>query len=186
MPQLIAPGGRVHASFVAAMSEFAAEGRGSMADNSMVGRDLRLWSRRWQDPAAFARYVAGQLAEAEPDGQRPEGFVPCTNLWWVEGDTFLGRIAIRHRLNDFLREYGGHIGYDMRPSARRRGHATAMLRAALPRIASLGIDPTLITCDTTNTASRKVIEACGGAFEDERGGKLRFWVPTSADQDRSA
>ncbi|MDX6354150.1 MAG: hypothetical protein QOF98_1053 [Streptomyces sp.] len=179
MPQLIAPDVRVHASFLGAMAEFAAEGRGAMADNSMVGRDLRLWSRRWQHPAVFARYVAGQLAEAEPDEPRRTGFVPCTNLWWVEGDAFLGRIAVRHRLNDFLREFGGHIGYDMRPSARRRGHATAMLRAALPVIAALGIDPALITCDTANTPSRKVIEACGGAFEDERGGKLRYWVPTA-------
>jgi predicted acetyltransferase len=179
MPQLIAPDVRVHRSFLAAMAEFTAEGRGSAADNSMVGRDLRIWSRRWHDPAVFAEYVAGQRAEAEPDAPRPDGFVPATNLWWAEGDTFLGRISVRHRLNGFLREYGGHIGYDMRPSARRRGHATAMLRATLPPAAALGIDPALITCDTTNTASRKVIQNCGGVLEDERGGKLRFWVPTA-------
>lgn len=179
MPQLVAPDARAHRSFLAAMAEFTAEGRGSAADNSMVGRDLRLWSGRWHDPAVFARYVAAQRAEAEPDAPRPEGFVPCTNLWWADGDEFLGRIAVRHGLNAFLREWGGHIGYDMRPSARRRGHATAMLRATLPRTAELGIDPALITCDAANTASRKVIQACGGVFEDERGGKLRYWVPTS-------
>ncbi|MYS21662.1 Predicted acetyltransferase [Streptomyces sp. DvalAA-14] len=179
MPQLVAPDARVHTSFLAAMAEFTAEGRGGARDDSMVGRDLRTWSDRWQDPAVFAEYVAGQRAAAEPDGPRPHGFVPCTNLWWTEGDVYLARIAVRHRLNDFLREYGGHIGYDVRPSARRRGHATAMLRAALPATAALGIDQALITCDTTNTASRKVIEACGGVFEDERGGKLRYWVPTA-------
>ncbi|WP_329131974.1 GNAT family N-acetyltransferase [Streptomyces sp. NBC_01476] len=179
MPQLIAPDPRVHRSFLAAMAEFAAERRGEASDNSMVGRDLRMWSRRWQDPAVFAEYAAAQRAEADPGGARPAGFVPCTNLWWAEGDEFLGRISVRHRLTTFLREYGGHIGYDMRPSARRRGHATAMLRATLPVAAGLGVDPALITCDTTNTASRKVIQACGGVFEDERGGKLRFWVPTA-------
>ncbi|TSB21636.1 GNAT family N-acetyltransferase [Streptomyces benahoarensis] len=80
--------------------------------------------------------------------------------------------------HDFLLAHGGHIGYDVRPTARRRGHATAMLRAALPRARVLGLDRVLITCDATNTASRKVIEACGGLFEDRRGVKLRFWVTT--------
>lgn len=71
---------------------------------------------------------------------------------------------------------GGHIGYDIRSSARRRGHATRMLRDMLPVAHGLGIDPVLITCDTDNTVSRKVIEANHGVFEDEREGKLRFWV----------
>lgn len=178
VPQLIAPDVRIHVSFLAAMAEFGAEGRGSLADSSMVGRDLRTWSASWHDPERFAAYVAAERAAGREETPRPEGFVPCTTLWWTEGDEYLGRISVRHRLTEFLRDYGGHIGYDVRPSARRRGHATAMLRAALPRVAALGVDPALITCDTTNTASRKVIEACGGRFEDERGGKLRYWVPT--------
>jgi len=68
----------------------------------------------------------------------------------------------------------------VRRSARRQGHATAMLAAALPVAASLGIDPALVTCDDTNLGSRKVIEGNGGMLEDQRGVKLRFWVPTSA------
>jgi predicted acetyltransferase len=74
---------------------------------------------------------------------------------------------------------GGHIGYDVRPSARQRGHATAMLAAALPVARGLGIDRVLVTCDDDNIASRKVIEASGGVLEDQRGDKLRYWVPTS-------
>lgn len=180
MPQLIAPDVRFHRSFLAAMDEFRAEGRGGAADNSMVGYDIQRRGAVWQDPAVFAEYVAELRSQADENAPRPPGRVPCTNLWWVEGDEYLGRIAIRHRLTDFLREYGGHIGYDIRASARRRGHATAMLRATLPVSAALGVDPALLTCDTTNTASRKVIEACGGVFEDRRGEKLRYWVPTSA------
>jgi predicted acetyltransferase len=79
-----------------------------------------------------------------------------------------------------LLDYGGHIGYDIRPSARRRGHATAMLAEALPVAAKLGIDRVLVTCDDDNVGSRKVIEANGGVFEDQRREKLRYWVPTSA------
>ncbi|WP_245735890.1 GNAT family N-acetyltransferase [Pedococcus cremeus] len=75
---------------------------------------------------------------------------------------------------------GGHIGYDVAPEHRRRGHATAMLRAMLPIAAEqYGIERALITCDHDNLASRKVIEACGGVFEDRRGEKLRYWVPTT-------
>jgi predicted acetyltransferase len=74
---------------------------------------------------------------------------------------------------------GGHIGYDVRPSARRRGHATEMLRQALRVANELGIDPALITCDVDNVGSRTVIERNGGVLEDERNGKLRFWAPTS-------
>jgi predicted acetyltransferase len=95
------------------------------------------------------------------------------------GTEYFGRLAIRHRLTPLLLEAGGHIGYDVRPSARRQGHATAMLRAALPIAHSLGIDPALITCDDDNVASRRVIEVNGGVYEDQRGVKLRFWVPTS-------
>ncbi|WP_406215928.1 GNAT family N-acetyltransferase [Streptomyces canus] len=78
----------------------------------------------------------------------------------------------------FMLEFGGHIGYVVRPGARRRGHATAMLAAALPVCRQLGIARALVTCDAGNTASRKVIEANGGEFEDRRGVKLRYWIRT--------
>jgi predicted acetyltransferase len=117
--------------------------------------------------------------QAREDAPRPAWMVPSTTLWWVDGTDYLGRISIRHRLTPTLLEWGGHIGYDVRPSARRRGYATAMLAAARPVAARLGIDPALVTCDPDNTGSRKVIEANGGVLEDQRAGKLRFWVPTS-------
>jgi predicted acetyltransferase len=91
---------------------------------------------------------------------------------------YLGRLTIRHRLTTHLRDLCGHIGYDVRPSARRRGHATAMLAAAIPVARGLGIDSVLVTRDHANIASRKVIETNGGVL-DQRGGKLRYWVPTS-------
>jgi GNAT superfamily N-acetyltransferase len=75
---------------------------------------------------------------------------------------------------------GARIGYDIRPSARRQGHATAMLATALPVASGLGIDPALLTCDQDNIGSWKVIEANGGALVDQQGGRLRYWVPTSS------
>ena len=179
MPRLVPPTVVVRDSFLAAMAEFRAEGRGGAGDRSSIGEDLR--AQPWD--AGFEAYVAAVRSDALPETPRPAGRVACTTLWWVEGDEYLGRIAIRHELTDWLREYGGHIGYDVRLSRRREGHATAMLRATLPVAHGLGIDPALLTCDDTNVASRRVIESAGGRLEDQRGHKLRFWVPT-APEDR--
>lgn len=179
MPDLIPPEICVHRSFLAAMTEFRAEGRGGPGDDGVTGREIREHTHLWEEPAEFARYVRGLRDDALEESPRPGGYVPQTTLWWVAGEEYLGRISIRHRLTSGLREWGGHIGYAVRPSARRRGHATAMLSAALPVAHALGIDPALLTCDEPNIASRKVIEANGGVLEDKRGDKLRFWVPTS-------
>jgi predicted acetyltransferase len=188
MAELFRPDPRVHRSFLAAMKEFQAEGRGGPDDNSMLGREIYQWADRWDDPAQFAAYVVWLRADADEESARPPGYVPGTTLWWIadggaDGGTdraeYLGRLTIRHRLTPSLLRLGGHIGYDVRPSARRRGHATAMLAAALPQARGLGIDPVLITCNVDNAGSRKVIEANGGVLEDVREGKLRFWAPAS-------
>ena len=175
MPELVRPHVRYHRSFVAAMEEFADEGR--TGDHSMVGDDIARYASTWGTTKGFAAYVERLLLdETEP---RQENFVECSSFFWVEGEEYLGRIAVRHRLNAWLSEIGGHIGYDVAPSARLRGHGTAMLAAALPKAAELGIDSALITCSADNTGSRKIIETNGGKLEDERNGNLRFWVPTS-------
>jgi len=96
---------------------------------------------------------------------------------WVTSSTFLGvresdgrivgLIDIRHTLNDFLRNYGGHIGYGVRPSERRKGYATQMLRLALDYCRTLGLDRVMLACDKNNPASRLTIEKCGGILERE-------------------
>jgi predicted acetyltransferase len=179
MPELTMPSGRVRQSFLVAMTEFRGEGRGAATDNTMIGDEIRQFGGSWSTaPEGFSNYVEWLLAQAREDSPRPEGHIPSTTLWWVEDDEYLGRVALRHRLTPQLLEVGGHIGYDVRPSARRRGHATAMLRDALPVARSLGIESALLTCDADNVASRKVIEHNSGVLEDQRGNKLRYWVPT--------
>jgi predicted acetyltransferase len=178
MPHLLPPDPRLRASFAAAMDEFRAEGRGAADDHSVIGHYLRDRQEGWSSDEAFRAFAEEVRAQRLEETPRPAGFVPATELWWVEGDVFLGRIGIRHRLTPALLEMGGHIGYDVRPSARHRGHATAMLREGLIAARGLGINRALVTCDVGNIGSRAVIERNGGVLQDERMGKLRFWVPT--------
>jgi predicted acetyltransferase len=177
MPTLSLPLLSVRESFLIAMDELRVERKDHSDDDTMIGRNITRWGGRWSTPDGFAAYVASVRAEAEEETPRPEGWVPETTWWWVDGDEYLGRISLRHRLTAQLRVVGGHIGYDVRPSARRHGHATAMLAAVLTLAHAMGIDAVLVTCDVGNVASRRVIEANGGWVEDERHGKLRFWVP---------
>ena len=185
MPELVPPDPRCHRSFLEAVAEF----RDAGASDSEAGlwimprpeggpREART-AEELADPAAFVEFTERLRAMGDLGTTLPPDLVHSTNRWWLEGDTFLGRLSIRHRLTRWLRDYGGHIGYVVRPSARRRGHATAMLRASLPYARELGIENALVTCDDTNLASRKVIEAVGGVYEDQRGEKLRFWVRTA-------
>jgi predicted acetyltransferase len=176
--QLIPPRDDLRRSFAEAMAEFRAEGRGAESDHTVIGGYIRSRSAEWANDAAFRAFATSVRAEALEESPRPDGYVPATELWWVDGNGFLGRVAVRHRLTPRLLEIGGHIGYDVRPSARRRGHATEMLRQALGVARELGIERALITCDIDNVGSRTVIERNGGILEDERSGKLRFWAPT--------
>ena len=155
----------VQRSFLAAWDELTgAEERAMGARGHAPERE---WSRaEAADPAEFTAMVAAIRHDADPAAVLAPDLVHQTTLWFVDGDEWLGQLAIRHRLTPVLLELGGHIGYYVRPSVRRRGHATAMLAQALPIAAELGIDPVLITCDADNVASRKVIESCGGEFED--------------------
>jgi predicted acetyltransferase len=175
MARLTRPHVRFQRSFLEAMQEFIDEGRAGT--DSMIGWDLDSFGSSWHTVAGFAAYVETTLAEAVRP--RRTGFVCQTSWWWTEGDDYIGRISLRHELNEHLRQWGGHIGYDVRRSRRREGHATRMLAAVLPEAAGLGIERALLTCDADNLASRRVIESNGGVLEDQRGEKLRYWLATS-------
>ena len=169
MPVLTEPTPRVHASFLAALREYRAEGAYPGLDPAEIA-----------SADGFQRYLDRLRAQADPGSPRRHRRVLQTSLWLVEGEEFLGELTIRHKLNRRLRYKGGHIGYSVRPSRRRRGYATAMLRLSLPVANGFGIDPALITCDDTNIASRRVIEANGGVLASASHGILRFWVPTGS------
>jgi predicted acetyltransferase len=178
MPILVVPTTAVHRSFLAAWDELGPDHERWMGAKSIADNDEEWTRQQAADPAEFHRLVEAIRAEAEPETVLPPGIVHQTVLWFVDGIEFLGRLSVRHWLTPPLLEVAGHIGYCVRPSARRRGYATQMLTQSLPIAAALDIEPALVTCDAGNVGSRKVIEAAGGELEDERHGKLRFWVPT--------
>lgn len=97
------------------------------------------------------------------------GRVPATLFLAVRksDNRVIGTIQIRHKLNDHLLKYGGHIGDGVRPSERKKGYATEMIRLALEECRKLGIDRVLMTCDKNNVASRKSIMNNGGVLENE-------------------
>ena len=107
----------------------------------------------------------------------PEGWVPAIQLvsFDVAGQA-LGFLNLRLRLNDYLLEKGGHIGYSIRPSERGKGYAKESLRQGLQVAKGKNIKRALVTCSTENPASRAVILANGGELEDVRNGTERYWI----------
>lgn len=77
----------------------------------------------------------------------------------------VGMIQIRHRFNDYLEKYAGHIGYSVRPSERRRGYAREMLGLSFPFCRSIGLSRVLICCFPGNEGSRRTILENGGVYE---------------------
>ena len=107
----------------------------------------------------------------------PEGWVPAVQLVAFARDgQAVGFLNLRLRLSAYLLEEGGHIGYSIRPSERGKGYAKEALRQGLQVAKEKNIKRALVTCSTENPASRAVILANGGQFEDVRNGTERYWI----------
>ena len=136
------------------------------------------WAIFKNDYHDFDNYL-NNLEFSEPkDGKVPDSVFFLLD---VERNILLGAVNIRHYLNDYLLQFGGHIGDGIRPSERRKGYATEMIRLALVECKKLGIDRVLMVCDKSNIGSAKSIIKNGGILENEimdEDGEInqRYWI----------
>jgi predicted acetyltransferase len=142
--------------------------------------------------AAIAADVPAHLAEITRQGRlhtfadgSAAPLSPFTLFWFIEhDDEFLGSLHLRHELaNDYARLIAGHIRYGIRPSRRNQGLGTELLTVAKTEARTLGHHRLLVVCREANLASRRLIETCGGIYENTvldpygEGPKRRYWIP---------
>jgi predicted acetyltransferase len=131
----------------------------------------------------FCSYVKS-LNDQSKGINLPEGYVPCNHYWLItDNHEIAGSLRIRHNIEShFLSYEGGHIGYDIAPSFRRRGYGTHMLKLGLEKAKHLNLSSVLITANEDNVGSRKIIESNGGLLDDVVMGEIfpyrvaRYWV----------
>lgn len=162
---LVVPAAELRAEFLAMAEEYLAAGEDRYA------------------PALedFSAYLRG-LGDGLSGANLPAGRVPFSTFWLVAGRLLLGRSTLRHQLTPALEYEGGHVGYDIRPSQRRKGYGTLILKLTLVEAQRLGLRRVLLTCDTDNPGSARVIEKNGGVLQDTAISRVtgkqisRYWI----------
>lgn len=166
--QLVKPSTKYKESYLQAVAEFQQEGR-------------YLEHYKAELEKHFPSFVQ-MLLHQEKGRDLPKGYVAASTYWLIDGNEYIGRVSIRHKLTDYLKKVGGHIGYDIRPSKRKQGYGKKILELGLEKARKLGLSNILITCDSNNIASQKIIEANGGTFdkklviEEDKPEKLHYRI----------
>lgn len=170
--KLVKPSIEYKDSFLDAIDEYQAEGRYQFLEKDKVSE-------------SFDKFVADlnegrrHLHKPYVDWVEP---VPETILWFVKEDRYIGTFNIRHRLNWHLEKWGGHINFIIRPSMRGKGFGKKILQKGIPYICHFGIDRALVTVSPKNKAGQKIVEFCGGVYEDETPetdkfpARKRYWL----------
>ena len=168
MPELVLPTTRLHAAFLECRDDW---GPGPHEDGFGLAPDDDVDS-----PEGFAAWVQERVRTTHPAGEPCPDEQHSSPRWIVEDGRVLGGIALRHAFDDEL----GHIGYGIRPSARRRGLASWALGEMLREARALGLGRVLIHCLADNAGSARTIERNGGVLEGirdfEHFSVRRYWV----------
>lgn len=127
------------------------------ADSSMDGCGSL---KRMENPAEWLAFCR----QLDNPATTPPNWVPMTQFVCLRGRKIVGMIQVRRELNDFLREYAGHIGYSVRPDERKKGVATWMLQNVLPYCRDIGLTRVMVACEPWNDGSRKTILHGGGVY----------------------
>ena len=173
--KLVKPAVEYKQSYLEALEEFHAEGRYQFIKLDDIKANFGEFVDDLNDGK---RHLHKPFSEwAEP--------VPETALWMVKERKFIGSFIIRHRLNWHLEKWGGHISFVIRPSMRGKGFGKKILQKGMPFVCYLGIDRALITVKPEDENAQKVIEFCGGQFQDETPetdkfpARKRYWLDCS-------
>jgi predicted acetyltransferase len=168
--RIILPSKELGQQFMDMADEFGAAGETDYLDEEILSGGL-------DEYLEYLRH--GRMGE-----RLPGSLVPWTQYWAISNVELVGFGSLRPRLSPWMSEFGGHIGYRIRPSARRNGFGTSLLRLMLAKASESGIDPALIVCTPDNVASIALLRKNGAIFERtaerEDGVRLhRFFLPTS-------
>ena len=140
-------------------------------------QDFSPYMIRRNDYRDFDFYLEHLELKEEAEGRVPDSTFFCLDF---DRNIFVGAINIRHYLNESLLQAGGHIGDGIRPSERRKGYATAMIKLGLEECRKLDITKVLMVCDKDNIGSAKSIRNNGGILENEvvEDGVVmqRYWI----------
>ncbi|MBN1795252.1 MAG: GNAT family N-acetyltransferase [Sedimentisphaerales bacterium] len=167
--KLVEPTVELKGEFLAMANEFKAEGSDTMNGVGSIEID------NFENSIIHAKNHSRGI-------DLPQGWVPASTFWLVSNNQIVGSCNIRHQLNEFLENYGGHVGYGIRPSQRQKGYGMRILKLSLEKAKQLGLERVLITCDDDNIASIIIIETNGGKLEDkimDEGHKVptrRYWI----------
>jgi predicted acetyltransferase len=168
---LVTPSLQYRQTHLEAFREFQAHGENLNTDLTLLAdrlEELLAWIHTQQDPATVE---PGQLL--------------FFDHWLIDQEEWIGKLTLRPQINEQFLFSGGHIGYEIRPSRRRQGYGTILLRLGLKKAREHGLDRVLLTCDETNIGSKKIIEANSGRYENavQPEGtsvkKLRYWIDLS-------
>jgi predicted acetyltransferase len=164
--ELIKPTKEYADSWYDALLEFNAEHRSGFWKVPTEPTDIHEYIQRTNDQEAGLNL--------------PDYWVPATTYWLIDDGKFVGHVNVRHELTRKLEQQGGHIGYAIRPSARRKGYGSKILEIVIPKAKEIGLEKALVTCDDINIASQKIIEKNKGVLRDtiQYEGKLvrRYWI----------
>lgn len=148
--------------------------------------DIAWYSFVWKPGMPFSDHLT-LLSDQKEQNKIPTNKVPSSMLYAFVNTEIVGRLSIRHELNDGLMERGGHLGYAVSPRHRQKGYATEIFKQGLKYCQGLGLQKVLVTCGDHNTGSWKIIEKFAAHLEnrttDTTNNEVvrRYWVdvPTS-------
>lgn len=173
--KLVRPSVDYKEDYLKALEEYHAEGRYLYQDIGLLNADFEQFIKELKSEKGYPHQPYQDWVEP----------VPETVVWLVKDEQYIGTVDIRHRLNWHLEKWGGHVHFNIRPSMRGMGYGQKILRKAMPIINYLGIDNALLTVKPDDEAAIRIIEACGGEFEDETSttdkfpAMRRYWLDCS-------